>query len=121
MSEQEIENEIQEKGLNAPRLSPQDIDNEIVSEKYHRFENTTVTVCLLILKNGFTVVGESACVSMTNFNEELGKKIAKADARNKLWNLLGFLLKEDIFQGRITEPALAPEAGATATAPNEVK
>ena len=51
--EQAIENEIQKKGLNAPRLNPQHIDDTIKSEAYYVFPGTTLTVCALTLQNGF--------------------------------------------------------------------
>lgn len=96
MSEQEIEKEIQQKGLNAPRLTPDYIDGVIVKEDYHIFPGTTFMVCLLTLKNGFTVSGESACASPENFNEEIGRKIARENARNKIWMLEGYLLKDKL-------------------------
>lgn len=92
--EMQIENEIQTKGLNAPRLNPQMIDDAIVSEQYHVFPNTTLTVCALTLRNGFVVVGESAAASPENFNQEIGRKIARDNARNKIWALEGYLLRE---------------------------
>ena len=58
--EQEIEAEIVSKNLNAPRLTPVDIDNAIVYEQYHVFPGTTLTICALTLRNGFIVTGESA-------------------------------------------------------------
>tara|TARA_Y100000034_G_C6796363_1_gene356964 strand:- start:581 stop:877 length:297 start_codon:yes stop_codon:yes gene_type:complete len=94
MSEQAIEKEIQEKGLNAPRLTPEKIDAVIADEDYHVFEKTSLTVCCLTLKNGFTVTGESACASPENFDAEIGRKIARDNARNKIWALEGYLLKE---------------------------
>ena len=96
MSEQAIEKEIQDKGLNAPRLTPEKIDYEIVDEDYHVFPGTTLTVCCLILRNGFTVTGESAAASPENFNEEIGRKIARQNAREKIWPLEGYLLKEKL-------------------------
>lgn len=94
MSEQLIEQEIQAKGLNAPRLTPELIDSCIVDEAYYVFPGTTVTIALLTLKNGFTVTGESACASPENFDEEIGRKIARSNARDKIWALEGYLLKE---------------------------
>lgn len=94
MSEKEIENEINEKGLNAPRITPDHIDATIADEDYHVFEKTCLTVCCLTLQNGFTVTGESACASPENFNAEIGRKIARENARNKIWQLEGYLLKE---------------------------
>ena len=94
MSEQAIENEIQSKGLNGPRLNPQHIDNIIAGEQYHVFDGTTLTVCCLTLRNGFTVTGESAAASPENFDAEIGCKIARQKAREKIWALEGYLLKE---------------------------
>lgn len=91
--EQAIEKEIQSKGLNAPRLNPQHIDAQIVAESYHVFPGTSLTVCALTLRNGFHVVGESAAASPENFDAELGRKIARDNARNKIWALEGYLLR----------------------------
>lgn len=92
-SEMAIEAEIQEKGLNAPRLTPDLIDSVIDGEQYHVFEGTTLTVCCLRLKNGFTVTGESAAASPENFDIEIGCKIARQNARDKIWALEGYLLR----------------------------
>jgi len=94
MDEQLIEKEIQNKGLNAPRLSPEKIDAVIVGEDYHVFPGTTLTVCCLNLRNGFTVTGESAAASPENFDVEIGKKIARSEARDKIWALEGYLLRD---------------------------
>ena len=113
-SEQQIEQEIQSKNLNAPRLTPADIDATIVDQYYFTaaqgvgnncngydamgFHSVlgTLTFCVLVLKNGFTVTGESACASPENFDPEIGKKIAYENARNKIWQLEGYLLKENL-------------------------
>lgn len=92
--EQAIEQEIQSKGLNAPRLTPADIDNAIDKADYYVFPGTTLTVCALHLKNGFVVTGESAAASPENFNRELGQEIAFGNARNKIWALEGYLLRQ---------------------------
>lgn len=96
MNEIAIEQEIQSKGLNAPRLTPDLIDATIVKEQFHVFDGTTLTVCCLTLKNGFTVTGESACASVENFDVELGQKIAKQNAREKIWALEGYLLRDKL-------------------------
>ena len=98
MTEQAIENEIQEKGLNAPRLNHAHIDAQIVGEQYHVFDGTTLTMCCLTLRNGFTVTGESAAASPENFDVEIGRKIARQNAREKIWELEGYLLKEKLAQ-----------------------
>lgn len=93
-----IEAEIQAKGLTAPRLTPTLIDAAIVAEDFHVFPGTTLTVCALTLRNGFMVTGESASASPENFNAELGQKIARDNARNKIWALEGYLLREFLHQ-----------------------
>ncbi|MDP1774253.1 MAG: Gp49 family protein [Methylobacter sp.] len=94
MNDQQIEQEIQDKGLTAPRVTPQRIEEVQVSAQYHVFPGTTLTVCCLHLKNGFTVTGESACASLDNFDEELGRKIATKNAQDKIWALEGYALRE---------------------------
>ena len=97
MNEESIEKEIQEKGLNAPRLTPDLIDSKIKGKDFHVFGDTCLTVCCLTLENGFTVTGESACASPENFNAEIGEKIALEQARNKIWMLEGYLLKQALY------------------------
>ena len=94
--EAQIEAEIQAKGLNAPRLTPTLIDETIVSEQYHVFPGTTMTVCALSLRNGYIVTGESAAASPENFDQAIGRKIARDNARNKIWALEGYLLREKL-------------------------
>lgn len=119
-SEQQIEQEIQDKGLDAPRLKPADIDAVIIDKYYFTAANAqwgadpnttaligmhkqleTLTFCVLILKNGFTVTGESACASPENFDAEIGRKVAFENARNKIWMLEGYLLKEKLYQAKL--------------------
>ncbi|WEI17129.1 Gp49 family protein [Acinetobacter proteolyticus] len=114
-SEKQIEQEIQDKGLNAPRLTPDHIDSKIKAIRYlsgdvepaythedysaNKDKSTAcLTICILTLENGFTVTGESACASPENFNKLLGQKIAFENARNKIWQLEGYLLKEKLYQ-----------------------
>lgn len=94
--EAQIEAEIQAKGLNAPRLNPTMIDEAIQSEQYHIFSGTTMTVCALTLRNGYIVTGESAAASPENFDQAIGRKIARENARNKIWALEGYLLREKL-------------------------
>lgn len=100
MSEAEIEAEIRSSGAKAPRLNPDWIDGQIVAEAYHRFPGTTVTVCALTLQNGFVVIGESASASPENFNEGIGQKVARERAREKIWALEGYRLREVLYLNR---------------------
>lgn len=120
----DVEEEIVKKGLTAPRITPDHIDATIVSEHYFTaadgelgayLNNNDVyqgdrpndssiqalpllTFCVLILSNGFTVTGESACASPENFDAELGRKIARDNAKNKIWVLEGYLLKQQLHE-----------------------
>ena len=118
-TEQQIEEEIQDKGLTAPRLTPDYIDSKIKHVEYILPRDVckrdngvevfdaplplqTLTFCIITLENGFTVTGESACASPENFDAEIGKKIAYDNAREKIWMLEGYLLKEKLHQS--TQP-----------------
>lgn len=99
-----VEQEIQRKGLTAPRVTPADIEATIAGEYFFTAADATkgcpqldalglLTFCVLVLRNGFTVTGESACASPENFDAELGRKIARQNAVSKMWPLLGYELK----------------------------
>lgn len=156
----DVENEIQAKGLTAPRVTPADIEANIVSEHYFTAANGVaggaldvdrmvdsflswpvpasvypdgtpgqpgrcgtnllsaseakdmlvhvvpsknvpeplhlLTFCVLVLKNGYTVTGESACASPENFDAELGRKIARQNAINEVWPLMGYELRSKL-------------------------
>ena len=115
MNGQHIEQEIQAKGLTAPRVTPADIEANIASEHYFTAEQgafaafdpitgadvvppalSLLTFCVLVLRNGFTVTGESACASPENFNAELGRKIARKNAVEKIWPLMGYELRSKL-------------------------
>lgn len=91
-----IEAEIQAKNLNAPRLTPDHIDHQIIAEQFYVFPGTTMTVCCLTLRNDFHVTGESAAASPENFDAEIGQKIARSNARDKIWALLGYELRSEL-------------------------
>lgn len=92
--ENRLEAEIQAKGLNAPRLTPDHIDACISAEAFHVFPGTTLTVCALTPRNGFIVTGTSAAASPQNFDEAIGRDIARRNARERIWELEGYLLRE---------------------------
>jgi hypothetical protein len=92
-----VEQEIQNKGLTAPRITPERIEQVIKSEDYHVFPGSTLTVCCLTLTSGFNVVGESACASPRNFDAPLGRKIARENAKQKIWALEGYALCNELY------------------------
>ncbi len=126
MSDKSVEQEIQAKGLNAPRIRPADIEANIVCEKYFTAEEGVfgrhaldaevaspgiqvcavateqlsqlklLTFCILVLRNGFTVTGESACASPENFDAEIGRRIARENAIAKVWPLMGYELRSKL-------------------------
>lgn len=96
MNENELEAQIQTKGLTAPRITPAQVDAEVAAIDFHVFPNTTLTVCALTLKNGFIVTGESAAASLRNFDADIGRDLAFSSARNKIWSYLGFRLRDQL-------------------------
>ena len=169
MNDQTIEQEIQSKGLTAPRVTPDDIEANIAAEYFFTAEQAVsgfnsamidrflcwklpkdfmpdagisfspsvmyesphwpsgtnlmhagqakemlehvvggapvmpslglLTFCVIVLKNGFTVTGESACASPENFDAEIGRKIARQNAVAKIWPLMGYELRSKIANG----------------------
>ena len=115
-----VEQEIQRKGLTAPRVTPSDIEANIASEHYFTAAEgvageaslrhgmaivgddhppealNLLTFCVLVLRNGYTVHGVSACASPENFNAELGKRIARTNAVNAIWPLMGYALRNKL-------------------------
>ncbi len=82
-----------------PVVTHEMIEAKIADETYWiPSVSPTTTVCALALKNGFTVIGKSGCADPANFNAELGQKIARDDAVRQIWQLEGYLLKEQLHQ-----------------------
>lgn len=61
----------------------------------------TLTLCILVLQNGFTVVGESACASPENYDRKIGERIAKQNAMQKIWPLMGYELKQRLYENKL--------------------
>lgn len=112
MTDNQIEQEIQAKGKMAPRITPATIEANIASEHYFTAGDAVfpgdeisgsdapayntlrlLTFCVLVMRNGFTVTGESACASPENFDAEIGRKIARQNAVQKVWPLMGYELR----------------------------
>ena len=116
-TDQAIESEIQAKGLTAQRITPADIEANIAETHYFTAAKACglipvegidfcpprevcpldlLTFCVLVLRNGFTVTGESACASPENFNAEIGRKIARENSVAKIWPLMGYELRSKL-------------------------
>lgn len=109
-----IEQDIQAKGKTAPRVTPGEIEANIAAEYYFTAADgvagahdasrslpdpaplSLLTFCVLVLRNGFTVTGESACASPKNFDAEIGRKIARQNAVQKIWPLMGYELRTQL-------------------------
>lgn len=123
----DLEQEIQNKGANvAPRITPSHIEDCIASVHFfiaadgilacmdHADEvddNSMqalklLTICVLVLKNGFTIVGKSACASPENFNADIGKDVAWRDAKEQIWPLEGYLLKQNLYEQKQSQDML---------------
>lgn len=90
-----IEAEIQAKGKTAPRITPEHVEAQIVGCDFYRV-TSVLTLCVLTLRNGFTVTGESACASPENYDQQIGEKIARGNAVQKIWGLEGYLLRSQL-------------------------
>ncbi|WP_233630129.1 Gp49 family protein [Burkholderia gladioli] len=118
MNDNDIEREIRAKGKTAARVTPADIEASIEHEVYFTAAEgvagesigkpswisppslALLTFCVLVLRNGFTVTGESACASPENFDAEIGRKIARQNAVAKIWRFEGYLLKQRLYEER---------------------
>jgi hypothetical protein len=134
MNDQAIEQEIQAKGKPFPRVTPADIEANIASEHYFTAMDGVagagnadeddcndqtlelLTFCVLVLRNGFTVTGESTCASPENFDAEIGRKVARQNAVQKIWPLMGYQLRDQLHAVAEKE---RKEAEAQANRPNQ--
>lgn len=115
--DQAIEDEIQANGKTAPRVTPADIEANILYETHFTAAHGAqasdgdpgheslglLSICVLVLRNGFTVTGESACASPENFDAEIGRNIARQNAVAKVWPLMGYALKNELSRPALTE------------------
>jgi hypothetical protein len=107
----DVEQEIQKRGLTAPRITPVQVEANIIREHFFtandgirgatgisddRSPERMLTFCVLVLRNGFTVTGESACASPENFDAQIGRRIARENAVNKIWPLMGYELRNQL-------------------------
>lgn len=141
MTDEQIEQEIRTKGLTAPRITPEDVEAAIASEHYftaeHGIEGAVsrgelwarhaaewpgdtpmpyITHCVIILRNGHKIVGvNTGAVSNANFDPELARRLARQDAINQIWPLLGFALRERLAAAPMV--AVDAQSGAVSAVP----
>jgi len=93
-----IEQEIQAKGLNEPRITPADLKANVVDIEFVKHVSKSGQVlrwAVLTTRNGFAVTGRpSASVSPLNDDPAIGESVAIENAKNELWSLMGYALKE---------------------------
>lgn len=119
-----LESEIAARASVAPRVTPADIEANVIAETYFTGTDgvvgasagqnesllceyatypgsplSLITICILTLRNGFTVVGHSACASPENFNAEIGRKVAREAAIREVWPLMGYALRTQLAEG----------------------
>ena len=119
-----LESEIAARASVAPRVTPADIEANVIAETYFTGADgvvgasagqnesllreyatypgsplSLITICILTLRNGFTVVGHSACASPENFNAEIGRRVAREAAIREVWPLMGYALRTQLAEG----------------------
>lgn len=87
------EDELIERSL-YPRVTFDQLQANIVGKKF--IQHDLLTICVLTLANGFTVLGQSACAVPGNFKLDVGQRLAEQDAQNKIWALMGYELKTKV-------------------------
>lgn len=113
MDSLKVTDEAAAKVAKAPRVTLKDINDSVAAEYILTADKAAaainapvmdelklLTICILVMKNGFTVIGKTAPASPENFNAELGAKFAREDAIRQLWPLMGFALREDLHNER---------------------
>lgn len=90
--------------MSAPRVTIEDVENSISDATYTLLADGRTTICQIIMKNGFSVIGQSTCASIENFNEELGNRLAYLEAKMKIWQLLGFSLVNQLSSNPVIIP-----------------
>lgn len=78
-----------------------DIQAKIKKTYYHVVPDTTLTICVLTLENGFNVTATSACVHPAKFSKAVGEQIAYNNAVEKIWELEGYLLSQRRFEAHL--------------------
>ena len=95
VSENELK--VHQKNVGGKRVTLEDVEGNIKDTYYHVVEGSCLTICVLTLQNGFQVTGESACADPSMFNAEIGMRISRDNAIKKIWPLMGYVLKQEVY------------------------
>lgn len=111
-------------GRTAPRVSLDDIKANIAGQLSFTAGNAAaalgapasssldlLTICVLELRNGFTIIGKSAPASPANFDADLGAKLAYEDAVRQIWPLMGYALRDRLYDAENARIGQAIQAG----------
>jgi len=90
-------NKLKQKKMIKNKLTPEDIEKAIVKEEYIKV-GTKTTIAVLTLKNGFEVIGKSGCVDPSNYDHEIGSKVAREKAVDQVWLLEGYKLQQSMYE-----------------------
>ena len=94
----QVERHLAENAPKITRITPEYLKSEIKDVEYTRLTDT-LTHCAITVHNGFVFTGESACVDASNYDAEIGNKIAYGNAFDSMWKPYGFALKQEMFKG----------------------
>lgn len=95
VTEQELKDH--QKNIGGKRVTLEGLEANIKSTDFYVHPGSQLTICIITLLNGFTVTGESACADPSMFNEEIGQRIAADNAKKKIWPLMGYALKQELY------------------------
>lgn len=106
MDRDKLEKQLQEKSkVVAVRVTPDMVNALIDTVRFYQFPHTTVTVCCITLRNGYNLVGYSACVAKANFDAQIGEELALEAAKEQIWALEGYRLADKIHQDAMYDAA----------------
>lgn len=95
VTEQELKDH--QKNIGGKRVTLEGLEANIKSTDFYVHPGSQLTICIITLQNGFTVTGESACADPSMFNEEIGQRMAADNAKKKIWPLMGYALKQELY------------------------
>lgn len=85
------------------RVTLEGLEANIKKTDFYTHPDSQLTICILTLQNGYTITGQSACADPTNYKQDIGERLAKEDAKKKIWALMGYALKEEIHRAGLPQ------------------